>query len=140
MTPVIQSFMDAFQQNGFECELIESEKEDQVRIPVTGDTFGPRLLVVRFLHNSNLVAAVLPDLLEIPKGKSAIALRVANEFHRSSHIVKFWIDKKNRSLWSMSNTFVRENDAVDMVMEMIGVLMDYSTRVVPVFEDAMGTE
>lgn len=137
MTPVVEAFMNAFKQNDFECELVESEKEDQVRIPITGDTFGPRLLVVRFLHGSNLVAAVLPDLLEIPKGKSPIAIRLANELHRSSHLVKFWVDKKNRSLWAMANTFVREADAVDIAMEAVGVLMDYATRMYPVFESAL---
>lgn len=137
MLPVTETFKNLFEKNGFECEVVESEKEDQVRIPMTGDSFGPRLLVVRFLHESNIVAVVLPDLLEIPKGKSSIAIRLANELHRSSHLVKLWIDKKNRSIWAMVNTFAKEPEATETAVDAVGVLMDYCTRMYPVLESAL---
>lgn len=79
MTSVTSAFIKVFESSGFECELIETEKEDQVRIPITGDTFGPRLMVVRFPHEGDYLAVFLADLLEIPKGKAANALKVANE-------------------------------------------------------------
>ena len=44
MTSVTSALIKVFESSGFECELIETEKEDQVRIPITGDTFGPRLM------------------------------------------------------------------------------------------------
>ena len=90
MTSVTSALIKVFESSGFECELVETEKEDQVRIPITGDTFGPRLMVVRFPHEGDYMAVFLPDLLEIPKGKASTALKVANELHRSSHLVKFW--------------------------------------------------
>ena len=110
---------------------------DQVRIPITGDTFGPRLMVVRFPHEGDYMAVFLPDLLEIPKGKASTALKVANELHRSSHLVKFWVDKKNRSLWAMINTFIEEETAVDTAVKAVGLLVDYCNRMCPVFESAM---
>lgn len=108
MTSVTSALIKVFESSGFECELIETEKEDQVRIPITGDTFGPRLMVVRFPHEGDYMAVFLPDLLEIPKGKASTALKVANELHRSSHLVKFWVDKKNRSLWAMITPLSRK--------------------------------
>ena len=41
MTSVTSALIKVFESSGFECELIETEKEDQVRIPITGDTFTP---------------------------------------------------------------------------------------------------
>ena len=35
MTSVTSAFIKVFESSGFECELIETEKEDQVRIPIT---------------------------------------------------------------------------------------------------------
>ena len=137
MTSVTSAFIKVFESSGFECELIETEKEDQVRIPITGDTFGPRLMVVRFPHEGDYLAVFLADLLEIPKGKAANALKVANELPRSSHLVKFWVDKKNRSLWAMVNTFVEEETAVDTAVKAVGLLVDYCNRMCPVFEAAM---
>ncbi len=137
MLPVTEAFINVFKENGFECEVVELEKEDQVRIPMTGDPFGPRLLVVRFLHESNIVAVVLPDLIEIPKGKSSIAIKLANELHRSSHLVKLWVDKKNRSLWAMVNTFAREPDTVSTAVDAVGLLMDYCSRMFPVIETTL---
>ena len=137
MTSVTSSLIKVFESSGFECELIETEKEDQVRIPITGDTFGPRLMVVRFPHEGDYMAVFLPDLLEIPKGKASTALRVANELHRSSHLVKFWVDKKNRSLWAMINTFIEEETDVDTAVKAVGLLVDYCNRMCPVFESAM---
>ena len=137
MTSVTSALIKVFESSGFECELIETEKEDQVRIPITGDTFGPRLMVVRFPHEGDYMAVFLPDLLEIPKGKASTALKVANELHRSSHLVKFWVDKKNRSLWAMINTFIEEETAVDTAVKAGGLLVDYCNRMCPVFESAM---
>ena len=137
MTSVTSALIKVFESSGFECELIETEKEDQVRIPITGDTFGPRLMVVRFPHEGDYMAVFLPDLLEIPKGKASTALKVANELHRSSHLVKFWVDKKNRSLWAMINTFIEEETAVDTAVKAVGLLVDYCTRMCPVFESAL---
>lgn len=137
MTSVTSALIKVFESSGFECELIETEKEDQVRIPITGDTFGPRLMVVRFPHEGDYMAVFLPDLLEIPKGKASTALKVANELHRSSHLVKFWVDKKNRSLWAMINTFIEEETAVDTAVKVVGLLVDYCNRMCPVFESAM---
>ena len=137
MTSVTSALIKVFESSGFECELVETEKEDQVRIPITGDTFGPRLMVVRFPHEGDYMAVFLPDLLEIPKGKAATALKVANELHRSSHLVKFWVDKKNRSLWAMINTFIEEETAVDTAVKAVGLLVDYCNRMCPVFESAM---
>lgn len=137
MLPVTEAFKNVFEENGFECEVAESEKEDQVRIPMTGETFGPRLLVVRFLHDSDLVAVVLPDLVEIPKGKSSIAINLANELHRSSHLVKLWVDKKNRSLWAMANTLALEPHTVDISVNAVSLLMDYCTRMYPVIQSAL---
>lgn len=137
MTSVTSALIKVFESSGFECELIETEKEDQVRIPITGDTFGPRLMVVRFPHEGDYMAVFLPDLLEIPKGKTSTALKVANELHRSSHLVKFWVDKKNRSLWAMINTFIEEETAVDTAVKAVGLLVDYCNRMCPVFESAM---
>lgn len=137
MTSVTSALIKVFESSGFECELIEAEKEDQVRIPITGDTFGPRLMVVRFPHEGDYMAVFLPDLLEIPKGKASTALKVANELHRSSHLVKFWVDKKNRSLWAMINTFIEEETAVDTAVKAVGLLVDYCNRMCPVFESAM---
>ena len=137
MTSVTSALIKVFESSGFECELIETEKEDQVRIPITGDTFGPRLMVVRFPHEGDYMAVFLPDLLEIPKGKASTALKVANELHRSSHLVKFWVDKKNRSLWAMINTFIEEETAVDTAVKAVGLLVDYCNRMCPVFELAM---
>mgnify|MGYP000449571519 FL=1 len=137
MTSVTSALIKVFASSGFECELIEAEKEDQVRIPITGDTFGPRLMVVRFPHEGDYMAVFLPDLLEIPKGKASTALKVANELHRSSHLVKFWVDKKNRSLWAMINTFIEEETAVDTAGKAVGRLVDYCNRMCPVFESAM---
>ena len=137
MTSVTSALIKVFESSGFECELVETEKEDQVRIPITGDTFGPRLMVVRFPHEGDYMAVVLPDLLEIPKGKASTALKVANELHRSSHLVKFWVDKKNRSLWAMINTFIEEETAVDTAVKAVGLLVDYCNRMCPVFESAM---
>lgn len=134
MTPVTEAFVKVFQDSGFEPELIQGEKEDQVRVPITGETFGPRLMVVRFPHEGGYLAAFLPDLIEIPKGKSSIALKVANELHRSSHLVKFWVDKKNRSLWAMVNTFADEETAVDTAVNAVSLLMNYCTQMFPVFE------
>ena len=71
------------------------------------------------------------------KRHSANALKVANELHRSSHLVKFWVDKKNRSLWAMVNTFVEEETAVDTAVKAVGLLVDYCNRMCPVFEAAM---
>ena len=96
MTSVTSALIKVFESSGFECELVETEKEDQVRIPITGDTFGPRLMVVRFPHEGDYMAVFLPDLLEIPKGKASTALKVANELHRSSHLVKFWVEWDRR--------------------------------------------
>ena len=132
MTSVTSALIKVFESSGFECELIETEKEDQVRIPITGDTFGPRLMVVRFPHEGDYMAVFLPDLLEIPKGKASTALKVANELHRSSHLVKFWVDKKNRSLWA-----IEEETAVDTAVKAVGLLVDYCNRMCPVFESAM---
>lgn len=137
MTSVTSALIKVFESSGFECELVETEKEDQVRIPITGDTFGPRLMVVRFPHEGDYMAVFLPDLLEIPKGKASTALKVANELHRSSHLVKFWVDKKNRSLWAMINTFIEEETAVDTTVKAVGLLVDYCNRMCPVFESAM---
>ena len=137
MTSVTSALIKVFESSGFECELIETEKEDQVRIPITGDTFGPRLMVVRFPHEGDYMAVFLPDLLEIPKGKASTALKVANELHRSSHLVKFWVDKKNRSLWAMINTLIEEETAVDTAVKAVGLLVDYCNRMCPVFESAM---
>ena len=137
MTSVTSALIKVFESSGFECELIETEKEDQVRIPITGDTFGPRLMVVRFPHEGDYMAVFLPDLLEIPKGKASTALKVANELHRSSHLVKFWVDKKNRSQWAMINTFIEEETAVDTAVKAVGLLVDYCNRMCPVFESAM---
>ena len=137
MTSVTSALIKGFESSGFECELIETEKEDQVRIPITGDTFGPRLMVVRFPHEGDYMAVFLPDLLEIPKGKASTALKVANELHRSSHLVKFWVDKKNRSLWAMINTFIEEETAVDTAVKAVGLLVDYCNRMCPVCESAM---
>ena len=137
MTSVTSALIKVFESSGFECELIETEKEDQVRIPITGDTFGPRLMVVRFPHEGDYMAVFLPDLLEIPKGKASTVLKVANELHRSSHLVKFWVDKKNRSLWAMINTFIEEETAVDTAVKAVGLLVDYCNRMCPVFESAM---
>ena len=137
MTSVTSALIKVFESSGFECELIETEKEDQVRIPITGDTFGPRLMVVRFPHEGDYMAVFLPDLLEIPKGKASTALKVANELHRSSHLVKFWVDKKNRSLWAMITTFIEEETAVDTAVKAVGLLVDYCNRMCPVFESAM---
>ena len=137
MTSVTSALIKVFESSGFECELIETEKEDQVRIPITGDTFGPRLMVVRFPHEGDYMAVFLPDLLEIPKGKASTALKVANELHRSSHLVKFWVDKKNRSLWATINTFIEEETAVDTAVKAVGLLVDYCNRMCPVFESAM---
>ena len=137
MTSVTSALIKVFESSGFECELIETEKEDQVRIPITGDTFGPRLMVVRFPHEGDYMAVFLPDLLEIPKGKASTALKVANELHRSSHLVKFWVDKKNRSLWAMINTIIEEETAVDTAVKAVGLLVDYCNRMCPVFESAM---
>lgn len=137
MTSVTSALIKVFESSGFECELVETEKEDQVRIPITGDTFGPRLMVVRFPHEGDYMAVFLPDLLEIPKGKASTALKVANELHRSSHLVKFWVDKKNRSLWAMINTFIEEETAVDTAIKAVGLLVDYCNRMCPVFESAM---
>lgn len=137
MTSVTSALIKVFESSGFECELVETEKEDQVRIPITGDTFGPRLMVVRFPHERDYMAVFLPDLLEIPKGKASTALKVANELHRSSHLVKFWVDKKNRSLWAMINTFIEEETAVDTAVKAVGLLVDYCNRMCPVFESAM---
>ena len=137
MTSVTSALIKVFESSGFECELIETEKEDQVRIPITGDTFGPRLMVVRFPHEGDYMAVFLPDLLEIPKGKASTALKVAKELHRSSHLVKFWVDKKNRSLWAMINTFIEEETAVDTAVKAVGLLVDYCNRMCPVFESAM---
>ena len=137
MKSVTSALIKVFESSGFECELIETEKEDQVRIPITGDTFGPRLMVVRFPHEGDYMAVFLPDLLEIPKGKASTALKVANELHRSSHLVKFWVDKKNRSLWAMINTFIEEETAVDTAVKAVGLLVDYCNRMCPVFESAM---
>lgn len=137
MTSVTSALIKVFESSGFECELIETEKEDQVRIPITGDTFGPRLMVVRFPHEGDYMAVFLPDFLEIPKGKASTALKVANELHRSSHLVKFWVDKKNRSLWAMINTFIEEETAVDTAVKAVGLLVDYCNRMCPVFESAM---
>ena len=137
MTSVTSALIKVFESSGFECELIETEKEDQVRIPITGDTFGPRLRGVRFPHEGDYMAVFLPDLLEIPKGKASTALKVANELHRSSHLVKFWVDKKNRSLWAMINTFIEEETAVDTAVKAVGLLVDYCNRMCPVFESAM---
>ena len=137
MTSVTSALIKVFESSGFECELIETEKEDQVRIPITGDTFGPRLMVVRFPHEGDYMAVFLPDLLEIQKGKASTALKVANELHRSSHLVKFWVDKKNRSLWAMINTFIEEETAVDTAVKAVGLLVDYCNRMCPVFESAM---
>ena len=137
MTSVTRALIKVFESSGFECELVETEKEDQVRIPITGDTFGPRLMVVRFPHEGDYMAVFLPDLLEIPKGKASTALKVANELHRSSHLVKFWVDKKNRSLWAMINTFIEEETAVDTAVKAVGLLVDYCNRMCPVFESAM---
>ena len=137
MTSVTSALIKVFESSGFECELVETEKEDQVRIPITGDTFGPRLMVVRFPHEGDYMAVFLPDLLEIPKGKASTALKVANELHRSSHLVEFWVDKKNRSLWAMINTFIEEETAVDTAVKAVGLLVDYCNRMCPVFESAM---
>ena len=137
MTSVTSALIKVFESSGFECELVETEKEDQVRIPITGDTFGPRLMVVRFPHEGDYMAVFLPDLLEIPKGKAYTAQKVANELHRSSHLVKFWVDKKNRSLWAMINTFIEEETAVDTAVKAVGLLVDYCNRMCPVFESAM---
>ena len=137
MTSVTSALIKVFESSGFECELVETEKEDQVRIPITGDTFGPRLMVVRFPHEGDYMAVFLPDLLEIPKGKASTAQKVANELHRSSHLVKFWVDKKNRSLWAMINTFIEEETAVDTAVKAVGLLVDYCNRMCPVFESAM---
>ena len=137
MTSVTSALIKVFESSGFECELIETEKEDQVRIPITGDTFGPRLMVVRCPLEGDYMAVFLPDLLEIPKGKASTALKVANELHRSSHLVKFWVDKKNRSLWAMINTFIEEETAVDPAVKAVGLLVDYCNRMCPVFESAM---
>ena len=137
MTSVTSALIKVFESSGFECELIETEKEDQVRIPITGDTFGPRLMVVRFPHEGDYMAVFLPDLLEIPKGTASTALKVAHELHRSSHLVKFWVDKKNRSLWAMINTFIEEETAVDTAVKAVGLLVDYCNRMCPVFESAM---
>ena len=137
MTSVTSALIKVFESSGFECELVETEKEDQVRIPITGDTFGPRLMVVRFPHEGDYMAVFLPDLLEIPKGKASTALKVANELHRSSHLVKFWVDKKNRSLWAMINTFIEEETAVDTAVKAVGLLVDYCNRMCPGFESAM---
>ena len=137
MTSVTSALIKVFESSGFGCELIETEKEDQVRIPITGDTFGPRLMVVRFPHEGDYMAVFLPDLLEIPKGKASTALKVANELHRSSNLVKFWVDKKNRSLWAMINTFIEEETAVDTAVKAVGLLVDYCNRMCPVFESAM---
>ena len=137
MTSVTSALIKVFESSGFECELVETEKEDQVSIPITGDTFGPRLMVVRFPHEGDYMAVFLPDLLEIPKGKASTALKVANELHRSSHLVKFWVDKKNRSLWAMINTFIEEETAVDTAVKAVGLLVDYCNRMCPVFESAM---
>ena len=137
MTSVTSALIKVFESSGFECELIETEKEDQVRIPITGDTFGPRLMVVRFPHEGDYMAVFLPDLLEIPNGKASTARKVANERHRSSHLVKFWVDKKNRSLWAMINTFIEEETAVDTAVKAVGLLVDYCNRMCPVFESAM---
>ena len=137
MTSVTSALIKVFESSGFECELVETEKEDQVRIPITGDTFGPRLMVVRFPHEGDYMAVFLPDLLEIPTGKASTALKVANELHRSSHLVKFWVDKKNRSLWAMINTFIEEEIAVDTAVKAVGLLVDYCNRMCPVFESAM---
>ena len=137
MTSVTSALIKVFESSGFECELVETEKEDQVRIPITGDTFGPRLMVVRFPHEGDYMAVFLPDLLEIPKGKASTALKVANELHRSSHLVKFWVDTKNRSLWAMINTFIEEETAVDTAVKAVGLLVDYCNRMCPVFESAM---
>ena len=113
MTSVTSALIKVFESSGFECELIETEKEDQVRIPITGDTFGPRLMVVRFPHEGDYMAVFLPDLLEIPKGKASTALR------------------------AMINTFIEEETAVDTAVKAVGLLVDYCNRMCPVFESAM---
>lgn len=69
MTSVTSAFIKVFESSGFECELIETEKEDQVRIPITGDTFGPRLMVVRFPHEGDTWPSSWPTCWRSPRAK-----------------------------------------------------------------------
>ncbi len=135
MLPVSQAFMDAFTKSDLECELIESEREDQVHVLVNSEVFGPRLLVVRFPKEGGYVSVLLP-FMGIPKGKSNVAVTTANELHPTSHLVKFWADKKKRTVWASAYTFVQEADAVAMATDAVCLLMDYCNRVYAVFEKA----
>lgn len=135
MLPVSKAFMDAFTKSDLECELIESEREDQVHILVNGEAFGPRFLVVRFPKEGGYVSAMLP-FVEIPKGKSHVAVTTANELHQTSHLVKFWADKKKRTVWAIIHTFVQEAEAVAMTTDAVCSLMDYCNRVYATFEKA----
>lgn len=132
MLPVSKAFMDAFTKSDLECELIESEREDQVHVLVNSETFGPRFLVVCFPKAGGYVSAMLP-LVEIPKGKSHVAVTTANELHQTSHLIKFWADKKKRTVWATIYTFVQEADAVAMTTDAVCLLWDYCDRVYHTF-------
>ena len=139
MLPVTEAFMNAFKASEFECELYESETEDRVHILVNGEVFGPRYLVARFPREGGYVSVMLPEFIEIPKGKSHVAVTTANDLHRTSHLVKFWVDKKNRTVWAIAHTFVQEADAVAMTTDAVALLMNYCNRVYPTFEKAFQT-
>ena len=62
-----------------------------------------------------------------------------NDLHRTSHLVKFWVDKKNRTVWAIAHTFVQEADAVAMTTDAVALLMNYCNRVYPTFEKAFQT-
>ncbi len=135
MLPVSQAFMDAFTKSDLECELIESEREDQVHVLVNSEVFGPRFLVVRFPKEGGYVSVMLP-FVEIPKGKSHVAVTTANELHQTSRLVKFWADKKKRTVWAIATTLIQEADAVAMTTDTVCFLMDYCNRVYAAFEKA----
>lgn len=136
MLPVSKAFMDAFTKSDLECELIESEREDQVHVLVNSETFGPRFLVVCFPKAGGYVSAMLP-LVEIPKGKSHGGGDHRQRASPNLAPVKFWADKKKPDgLGLQIYTFVQEADAVAMTTDAVCLLMDYCDRVYHTFEKA----
>lgn len=137
MLPVTEAFKKAYEDNDFECEVFESETGDQVQVLVNSEVFGPRYLLVNFPNKGGYVSAMLP-FLEIPKGKSHVAVTVANDLQRGSHLVKFWADKKKRTVWAVATSLVQEADAVAMTNDTIMFLMNYCNRVFEQYEMSLG--
>jgi hypothetical protein len=136
MLPVTEAFKNAFEANDFECDVIEGDNGDQVQMLVNSEVFGPRFLVVEFPNQGGYVSARLP-LIEIPKGKSHVAVTTANDLQRTAHLVRFWADKKKHAVWAIADTLVQEADAVAMTSDTIVHLINYCGRVYEVFEKAM---